>query len=51
MDRTGSLTLAMLLKDLDAGQDFASAFDHRFTFSYLEFQKVWYEPLQASSGQ
>ncbi len=51
LDRTGALTLAMLLKDLDAGQDFATAFDHRFTFSYLEFQKVWYEPLTASKGR
>ena len=51
MDRSGALTLTMLLKDLDAGQDFATAFDHHFTFSYLEFQRVWYEPLKASSGQ
>jgi tetratricopeptide (TPR) repeat protein len=51
MDRSGALTLTMLLKDLDAGQDFATAFDHRFTFSYLEFQRVWYEPLKAASGQ
>jgi hypothetical protein len=51
VDRNGALTLATLLKDLDAGQDFATAFDHRFTFSYLEFQKVWYERLKASSGQ
>ena len=51
MDRSGALTLTMLLKDLDAGQDFATAFDHHFTFSYLEFQRVWYEPLKAASGQ
>jgi tetratricopeptide (TPR) repeat protein len=53
LDRAGPLTLAMLLKDLEGRQDFADAFDHRFSLSYLEFQTVWHEPFrkkQADTG-
>jgi hypothetical protein len=46
LDRSGPLTLALLLKDLDARQDFAAAFDHRFSFSYSEFQTVWHQSLR-----
>jgi len=45
-DRSGPLTLAMLLKDLDASQDFALAFDHRFSLSYVEFQILWQQPFR-----
>jgi tetratricopeptide (TPR) repeat protein len=46
LDRAGPLTLAMLLKDLDARQDFAAAFNHRFSLSYLEFQTVWHQSFR-----
>ncbi len=46
LDRAGPLTLAMLLKDLDARQDFALAFDHRFSLSYVEFQTLWHQPFR-----
>ena len=45
-DRAGPLTLALLLKDLDARHEFAAAFDHRFSLSYIEFQTVWHEPFR-----
>jgi hypothetical protein len=56
LDRAGPLTLAILLKDLDARQDFDLAFDHRFSLSYVEFQNLWHQPFRkkeagtASSG-
>jgi tetratricopeptide (TPR) repeat protein len=49
-DRAGPLTLAMLLKDLEGRQEFADAFDHRFSISYLEFQTLWYQSLRKTQA-
>jgi tetratricopeptide (TPR) repeat protein len=46
LERSGPLALSMLLKDLNAGQEFAFAFEHYYTWSYLEFQSVWHESLR-----
>ncbi len=50
LDRSGPLALALLLKDLNAGQDFAAAFDHYYTWSYVEFQNVWSESLKGTGS-
>jgi hypothetical protein len=46
LERSGPLTLAMLLKDVDAGQEFAAAFERRFSFTYSDFQKSCEEDLR-----
>ena len=50
LERSGPMALAMLLKDLNAGKEFAFAFDHYYTWSYLEFQSVWYEPFKRAGS-
>jgi hypothetical protein len=38
IERDGALSIALLLRDLAEGQDFAAAFEKRFHLSYGEFQ-------------
>ena len=51
LDRAGPLTVTLLLKDLDAGQEFASAFERRFLLSYADFQAVRREKLSSPNSR
>jgi tetratricopeptide (TPR) repeat protein len=51
LDRAGPLTVTLLLKDLDAGQDFAAAFERRFLISFSAFQASWSEKLSAARSR
>jgi tetratricopeptide (TPR) repeat protein len=51
LDRAGPLTVTLLLKDLDAGQEFTAAFERRFLISYADFQASWLEKLSSANSR